>query len=247
MAIKVKQYKSIKTLKSSLKRNAASGSYLVGVPEDGMVVRFLTEPEEWLEYQEFFNENTNRSEIVTEDWVKPAGSSRNPSKRFGACVLNREGGEVVGVRLSSTIVQDLILYYEKYGTIMDRDYELIREGKGLDTRYKAIPEAPQRLRTDKYELLDIMGILESMASEGEDDDEEDDTEEDDEDVPARGSRRKVGSTSKKRRRQLEEEDDEDEEEDDEDEEEEEDDDDEPPFARKSARSRTMRARKSKRR
>ena len=275
MGIKVKRYSTAKALKKSLKRNASSGAFLQGVGEDGMVVRFLMEPEEWLEYQEFFNEATNRSEIVTEDWVKPAGAKRNPSKRFGVCVLNRETGEVVGLRMASTLAQNLLLYYEKYGTIMDRDYELIREGKGMDTKYNAIPEAPERIRgIEKYEVLDIMEILETMASDGE---EEDDDDEDDEDV--RPSRRKIGSVGKKAKRRIEEDDeddyddeDEDEEEDerprrkskksrkvsrrrdDDDEDEDEDDDDEEPVfmkksygRQKSTRQKTMRARKSKRR
>ena len=269
MGIKVKRYSTAKALKKSLKRNASSGAFLQGVGEDGMVVRFLMEPEEWLEYQEFFNEATNRSEIVTEDWVKPAGAKRNPSKRFGVCVLNRETGEVVGLRMASTLAQNLLLYYEKYGTIMDRDYELIREGKGMDTKYNAIPEAPERIRgIEKYEVLDIMEILETMASSG---DEEDDEDEDDEDVrPNR--RHKVGSVGKKSKRRIEEDDDEEYDDDDDEDEEEvvrprrkskkprkmsrrdddddedDEDDDEPLFERKpSGRRKTMRARKSSRR
>jgi len=55
---KVAGYKlgTIEAVKASLKRGANSNShYIKHVGEDGMVVRFLTEPEEWYGFQEYYD------------------------------------------------------------------------------------------------------------------------------------------------------------------------------------------------
>jgi hypothetical protein len=75
------------------------------------------------------------------------------------------------------------LKYDKYGTMMDRNYELQKHGEKLDTTYDVTPDAPSKLNLAKYETLDLEKILigarasslgETDTTASDDDDDEDD-------------------------------------------------------------------------
>jgi hypothetical protein len=58
----------------------------------------------------------------------------------------------------------LTAIYAKYGTLIDRDYECIRNGTGLDTSYSLFPEdkrpMSKKVKAATKELEDIDGIIE---------------------------------------------------------------------------------------
>lgn len=59
--------------------------------------------------------------------------------------------------------------YDKYGTIRDRDFELMRKGKSTDTQYHLFPNDPVDIpnldeRYAKY-IPDLEGLLERMGSQ----------------------------------------------------------------------------------
>lgn len=249
MAIRGGKVRSMKSLKSGLKKGGGAG-YLSRVPADGsLTVRFLTEPTEWVEYYEHFDQ-VKKFYPCTDD-CDGCRAGETPSRRYLANALDVAENKVIPLVLPKTLAGSVTKKYDKYATLLDRDYELSREGTGFDTEYDVTPEPPSKVNVGRYDLLDLWALLEAqLESDGEDDedddeddepkskrpakktapsrrasrddDDEDDDDEDDEDEddePAPKSRR----TAPSKRRAVEEDDEDEEDEEEEDEEEEDDD------------------------
>lgn len=171
MAIRGGQVKSVKALRNSMKKGG-NGAGLKRVPADEpLVVRFLQEPEEWFEFFEHYDEMQKRYWVCTDDCPYCADDNR-PSKRALASVVVIDEGKVEALAMPAQLVTRLLNKYDKYSTMMDRDYELIRTGKGFDTEYDVNPEDPTRMKLSRFEVLDAAEILESMTPGSEDDEEE---------------------------------------------------------------------------
>lgn len=206
-----------------MKRGGNTGN-LKGIPEEGMVVRFLTEPDEWFEFFQHWDETAKRPAVCVDDCDYCADDVR-VSKRALAAVVNKDDGTVQTVVLPSTLVSRLLNRYDKYGTMLDRDYNLMRSGKGTDTEYDVDPEAPSRMNLSRFEVPDLQEVLEEASGADDEDDEEEDEK------PARRPTKKA--TSSKRRSQV-----------DDDDEDEEDDEDDDEFLRPSRPARKAKSRPS---
>ena len=121
------------------------------------VVRFLTEPEEWFAYQEYWD-NEKRRYIPVADGVEPPV---RPSQRFLAQCVDRETDQVIALKMPKDLTNRLVMRYDRFNTIMDRDYEIMRTGKGLDTAYDVTPEAPTDFDSTKYTKVNLLEILET--------------------------------------------------------------------------------------
>jgi hypothetical protein len=133
----------------------------------------------------------------------------------------------------SSPVPDMITAYETYGTLLDRDYMVIRKGGGKDTAYTVMPldktkfkkKSAKALSEDEiyHKLLTMSGIdldeiddADDVDDEDEDEEEEDGEEEEEEEEEEKHKSKKGNkkSKSKKKKQEEEDEDDEEEEEDD---------------------------------
>lgn len=208
MGLKAKKIGSMQKLKKSLKNTGGGGNFLTRVSKDGLTVRFLTEPDQWIEYYEHFDDE--RKFYPCSDDCPGCKDNNRPSKRYLVRALDRNDNKVVGLVLPGTLAKTLTdVMYEKFSTLLDRDYELIRTGEGMnDTRYTTVPESPKSVRLSRYsadkpvDSGDLMEMLEESYNRAFDmDDEDADTDsdedlledvddEDDEDEPVtrRGSR-----------------------------------------------------------
>lgn len=158
MNISGKKMGSVKALKESLKKGGSSmQTYIKNVPAEGITVRFLTEPEEWFGYYEYWNDESRNFCPMAVGEVLPDGAK--PSFRYLACVLDIETDRVVPLKLAKTAANSLILKYDKYGTMLDRNYELQKHGEKLDTTYDVTPDAPSKLNLVKYDILDLEKVL----------------------------------------------------------------------------------------
>jgi len=180
--VRAESFSSRDDFKKSTK-NAGSEVFgkMAFIPEDPIVVRFLQEPEDWIGYYEHYmgkDAPVRYLPCTGGDCCDEADG--NPSYRYLANALivdPRKGGEVKALKIPKGLGEYLGKMASKFGTILDRDYELSREGEGLKTEYSAIPEAPSRLNTARYKksMYDLLDLLEEVASGGssDDDDEED--------------------------------------------------------------------------
>lgn len=159
MKLAAKEMGSIKALKETLKKGGGSGSatYIKNIPADGITVRFLTEPEQWFGYDEYWNDEAKNFVPMAEGEILPDGARR--SFRYLTVALDVEADRVIPLKLPKTAANSLILKYDKYDTMMDRNYELEKHGEGLDTTYEVTPEAPAKMNLAKYEMLDLEEIL----------------------------------------------------------------------------------------
>lgn len=225
MKISGKKMGSVKAVKDSLKKGGSSlNTYIKNVPADGITVRFLTEPEEWFGFYEYWNDESRNFTPMAVGEVLPDGT--RPSFRYLASAVDVETDRVIPLKMAKTMANSLMLKYDKYGTMLDRNYELQRHGEGLDTTYDVTPDAPSKLNLAKYETLDLEKVLidARSVSLGETDTEKsaptvDDDEVDDEDdaFSVKATRAKKAESAKKKAVVVDEDDDEDTEDEDEDE------------------------------
>lgn len=189
--------KSISGLKSSLKKGGSG--YLMRVPADSAVtVRFLTEPVEWVTYFEHYDD-VMKFYPCTDD-CPGCTEGDKPSARYLTNALDVEESKVVPLVLAKTAAASVLKKYEKYGTLLDRDYEISRSGSGFDTEYDVTPESPAKMNLKRFELLDLMELLESqleMADGASDDDADDEDEE--EVKPARRNAAKTAAKTPRKK------------------------------------------------
>ena len=167
---------SINSLRSSVKKGSGSGSFLSRIPADAsLTVRFLTEPTEWIAYFEYYDAEQKRFFPS----IEGVQTQERPAARYLANALDVVESRVIPLVMPKSVAASLLKKYDKYATLLDRDYELSRSGAGLETEYDVTPEPPTKMNLDRYDLLDLMGLLESQLEDvpvnsDDDEDEEDD-------------------------------------------------------------------------
>ena len=189
--------------------------------EEDLVVRFLTEPEEWVGYEEVFDEEARMYRPLVEGEDGDAlGGKYGPSKRTLTNALDVEEDRVVALKLPISLANKLVERANKRGTITDRDFELsVTSGKRTEYNYEPLDK--EFVELSDYELLDLEQVLIDtyMRAMDENDDDIDDDDDDDDDEPRgrrnRGRDRGRGSRSSNRRSRDDDDDDDDEDEDDE--------------------------------
>lgn len=174
---------SLKKLKESLAKGG-NGSFIKFVPKNGELnIRFIQEPEEWISYTEHYDQVLKASFPCTQDTDCPGcASGERKSPRYLANAVNRDDKDrVIPLQLPKDLANRLVIRYEKWGTLTDRDIELSRSGEGLDTVYDFDAAAPDRKDVSKYKPMDLMKVLQdvfdSVFGEGSSDEDEDDDDE----------------------------------------------------------------------
>jgi hypothetical protein len=233
---------------------------------EARTVRFLHEPfnkrNPWVEYGEHYvpgGGGGNGAYVPCIENCRLDGDIR-AGKRWYVNVWDRDSKQVRLLKLTGAMVENLIIKYERRGTIMDRDYSITRTGEGTDTKYHIEAEEKEAFDQRNLKLIDIEGYLDQQAQSyygggramkaraegiGDEDDDEDveDVEEEDEDeeeAPPRKTVAKGKATTTKSRRVEPDEDEDDEEEESDEEEDEEAEEEERP-ARKPATARGRKA------
>jgi hypothetical protein len=177
MPVQAKKVGTIKNLKRSLSKGA--GGYLKRIPADGIVVRFMTEPNEFIEYKEHYNENSDPRYFPCADECPECAEGRTSgSIRYLANVVDTTESRVEALVMPKSVVSELMRMYEKYGTIMDRAYELSKTGTTKnDTEYHVDKEDRSKFNMKPYEQIDLLAKLNSQLAPPEDDDDDEDEEE----------------------------------------------------------------------
>jgi len=169
---------SIKAAKAAVKKGGGGGDgqWLTRVREDGLTVRFLTEPDGWVQFWEHFDEDKGFFVPDTED-CEYCDAGMRPSKRVLANAVDIDENKVIPLVMAASVGAQVMKKFEKYKTLLDRDYEITREGSGMDTEYDVTPEPPTKMKLSKFDLLDLWGTLESQINDDDEDDDDDDEEE----------------------------------------------------------------------
>lgn len=154
-----------------LRRTASAGGGRSGrsaqifiKPDSSLKFRFLTEPTAWMEYQEHYDEAQKKFvPAIDNDPLDnhPVERTRQTSRRWLANILNVEDGRVHILKLNNDQVNKLLTRFQRYGTIMDRNYEIIREGGGRDSKYDMDNDDPQQMDLSRHmdKLHDLEDFL----------------------------------------------------------------------------------------
>lgn len=146
--IKAKKMGSVKQAKAEAKK---AGNYATQrVNADGIKVRFLTEPEEWVQFEEHFMEEPKGFLTCSDDCIGCEEKVR-ASSRFVVRALNRDTNEVIALIIPKSLASSLLKKYDRYNTILDRDYELTVEGQGLNTEYDLEADEPRAIKLSRYD------------------------------------------------------------------------------------------------
>lgn len=158
MTIRGGRVGSIQRFKQKVTRNSNKNFIRRLRAEEPMIVRFLTEPEEWIEYYEYYDSDDRQYRAVGADQY--LDDDVRVSRRFAAVALDVADDSTFVIQIPVTLAETLNLRYERYGTLLDRDYELSRMGKDLNTKYDALPEDVSARKLDKYfPLPDVAELL----------------------------------------------------------------------------------------
>lgn len=235
---------SDKAFKAALKQGGGA-SYMQRIPEEGRQVRLLQEPPDWVRFFEWFDESAGHYKIVTsemeEEGVIPDGDTI--SKRFLVSAWDYDEEAVIPLALPASLAKALDKRYDRNQTLLDRDYDLTREGQKKKTEYEAFDDGPSTFKIEvdgemvkvKEEdmdemVLDLEEIVQALVDDQEEGDGDSDDDDDDDDAPrgrrskSKGSSREKSSRGSSRRRSRDDDDDDD------------DDDDEDEAPRRSSRS-----------
>jgi hypothetical protein len=147
--MKVQKFGSAKEVKRATKGGGGKG-FIKFIGDEGLMVRFLTEPDGWIGFYEYFDAAAKTAIPMTEGEELPDGVDR-ASFRFLAAVWDVENNKVELLKVPKSLAGDIEARYEHRGTIMDRDHYLSREGTGLDTEYSVMDE-------DKYKIKGLKDI-----------------------------------------------------------------------------------------
>lgn len=170
---------SLKALKKSMAKGGSNSAWIKYVPKNGtMNVRFIEEPEHWVNYIEHFDSTARKSFPCNGETSCPgcmAGERKTP--RYLTNAVDLDTDRVIPLQLPKDLANRLVVKYEKNGTLIDRDYELSRTGEGLDTVYDFDWSPPKNRNLSKYQTLDLLKVLDDSFNDlfgGDTEDDEDD-------------------------------------------------------------------------
>lgn len=175
MPIKGGRLGSEKGIKDSLKSNGSD--YATRVPAEGeLVVRFLTEPEDWWAVELHFDEVRKTSYPCTgiDEGCVGCEEGMDSNKRWFANAYDVDAERVTVIEMPRSVVKEVMKKYDRVNTVMDRDYALSKEGTGLQTRYSAEALDVSNLRgMSKMTLIDLEEFLEKMLDRAMNDEDTD--------------------------------------------------------------------------
>lgn len=132
MAIKAKRLKTKKGLKQSL--SGGNSKFAQRVPEEGIVVRFLTEPEEWWEVELHYGDKTSFP-CNGDDGCLGCDEGYDTGRKWYANVFLPDDDRVAVFEMGKSVVEAVSKKYDRNHTVMDRDFEITKEGAGMRTKY----------------------------------------------------------------------------------------------------------------
>jgi hypothetical protein len=178
MPVKAQVVGSISRLKTMLAKGAGSGALTRIADKQELHVRFMEEPETWVQYLEHFDRANGFFPCSDDGTCLGCQDSTRASKRYLVNAVDLDERRVIALVLPHSLADELAKKYDRFNTLLDRQYDLSRQGTGKnDTTYSVDYHEPKRFDLSRFELLDLMEILETQLPKDNDafeDDEEDD-------------------------------------------------------------------------
>lgn len=129
------------TRKGDSTESTFTGNYLRSFKAGETLVRFLEEPEDWAEYREHYTLEGRAFPCTKNRSTCPGCTSENErvsksTRKYGANVLLVKQDLVLPFKIPYTLSERLETRAQRNdGTLLNRDYTIIKTGQGLDTEY----------------------------------------------------------------------------------------------------------------
>lgn len=157
----------IKKIKDEIKKSGASkGKFLYFREDEKVRIHFLQEIDEGLEvvFHDSFKLGVNVpcQEVFGRECEYCEDDDLRTRSMYIWSVYEYESDEVkllMAAVNNCSPVPSLLSLFESYGTIMDRDYEIVRRGKGQNTTYSVIPLKERKFRNTKAKPLSEQAVL----------------------------------------------------------------------------------------
>jgi len=127
---------------SEVQEEQSSGSYLRNFKQGESTVRFLEEIGDWIAFREHYTEDGKSFPCLEDDKIHCPGCTSESekvsksSRKYACYVYRKDWDAVVPYRIPVTLARRMTTRSERNdGTITNRDFTVIRSGKGLDTDY----------------------------------------------------------------------------------------------------------------
>lgn len=212
-----KRYGSAAKARAAVKGGGSNNALRRLKAEETVKVRFLQEPEDW--HEAWYHYVDDKFSWCSQARSCPGCSVGNRARKIvlaNAVIMHSdrdgEAGKVVVMQMPTTLADQVLKRHERFETVLDRDYDLSREGTTKnDTKYSVDYDEKKRRDLSRWEdkIHDITAIVSSDISQNS---SSDDSGEDEDDEEPRSTKKSS------RRSSHEDEDYEDEDEDDEDDE-----------------------------
>lgn len=157
--------KAGENVRDDIKRSSGQGNFMKTV-QDGkdLRVRFLQNPEDWYKFREHYSDETKFFPCTQDDTCPGCNSDsdkmRKSSRRYAASVIDIKEGKVVCLKMPVDLANRVTSKCDRNGgTLLDRDYTLIRTGRSLDTTYEVETEDKTDVDLSRYELVDPEPLL----------------------------------------------------------------------------------------
>ena len=153
-------------MRFSTKRGDASDAdsnltYLRGFKAGNTTVRFLQEMEEWDKYREHYTLDGKMFPCIKTEGTCPGCTSNNEkvsksSRKYATNVFLVDTGQVLPFKIPITLAKLLENRADRNGgTLLNRDYVVMRSGSGMDTSYD--------VDTDEKYVIDVAEKLKKMG------------------------------------------------------------------------------------
>lgn len=139
--------------------------YLRNFREGDNEVRFIQEVDDWIAFGEHYTPENKSFPCNGDRSTCPGCKSDNEkmkrvSRKYACNLQLRSNGMVLPFRIPMTLAKKLFNRAERNGTITNRDYVVMREGKGLDTEYDL--EQGDRGEVNLEELNELAHSIEEI-------------------------------------------------------------------------------------
>lgn len=188
--VKAKVVGSVGQLKNMLTKGANAGALTRIADKQELKVRFLEEPDTWVQYPEHYVQGQGFFPCSEGGTCSGCADGIRASKRFLVNAVDLEEKKVIALVLPYSLAAELAKKYDRFNTLLDRQYDLSRQGAGKnDTTYSVDYHEPRRFDPSRYDLFDLLEVLETQLPTDNENFVDDD--EDADDRPAPKSRRAV--------------------------------------------------------
>jgi hypothetical protein len=151
----------------------SDGKYLRNFKDGDTVIRFIEEPDDWIVFREHYTTD-RRSFPCTEDRDSCPGctsdveSVQRATRKYGTNLWLVKQDLVLPFRIPMSLAKRVFSRAERNeGVITNRDYVVMKSGKGMDTEYDI--ESDERYNVNLKDLLakalDVQEILSSSYDE----------------------------------------------------------------------------------